>query len=130
MISLSRDGGLLVVTLNRPDKANALTRAMLGDLLAAVAGPAPQALILTGVGRVFSAGADLEEMQAGLGVDPVWEQVSGAIAALPCLTIAALNGTLAGGAMGMALGLRYPAGGAVCEVFLPGDAAGLSAAAF
>ncbi|MEO5620997.1 MAG: enoyl-CoA hydratase/isomerase family protein, partial [Cypionkella sp.] len=78
MIAVSRDGGLLVVTLNRPDKANALTKGMLGDLLAAVAGPAPQALILTGVGKVFSAGADLEEMAAGLGVDPLWEQVSGA----------------------------------------------------
>jgi enoyl-CoA hydratase len=103
MIAVSREGGLLVVTLNRPDKANALTKGMLGDLLAAVAGPAPQALILTGVGKVFSAGADLEEMAAGLGLDPLWEQVSGAIASLPCLTIAALNGTLAGGAMGMAL---------------------------
>jgi enoyl-CoA hydratase len=103
MIAVSRDGGLLVVTLNRPDKANALTKGMLDDLLAAVAGPAPQALILPGGGKVFSAGADLEEMAAGLGVDPLWEQVSGAIASLPCLTIAALNGTLAGGAMGMAL---------------------------
>jgi enoyl-CoA hydratase len=36
-------------------------------------------------------------------VDPVWERLSGAIAALPCLTVAALNGTLAGGAFGMAL---------------------------
>ncbi|MGB3280186.1 MAG: enoyl-CoA hydratase/isomerase family protein, partial [Pseudorhodobacter sp.] len=40
---------------------------------------------------------------AGLATSPVWERLSGAIAALPCLTIAALNGTLAGGAMGMAL---------------------------
>ena len=33
----------------------------------------------------------------------MWERLSGAIASLPCLTIAALNGTLAGGAMGMVL---------------------------
>jgi enoyl-CoA hydratase/carnithine racemase len=45
----------------------------------------------------------LEEAHAGLAVSPVWERLSGAIAALPCLTIAALNGTVAGGAMGMAL---------------------------
>ena len=52
---------------------------------------------------MFSAGADLDEARAGLATDPVWERLSGAIAALPCLTIAALNGTLAGGAFGMVL---------------------------
>lgn len=60
-------------------------------------------MILTGEGRVFSAGADLPEMAAGLGNDPIWGLLSQRIADLPCLTIAALNGTLAGGAMGMAL---------------------------
>ena len=54
-------------------------------------------------GKVFSAGADLEAARAGLATSPLWERLSGQIAALPCLTIAALNGTLAGGAMGMAL---------------------------
>ena len=103
MIEVSKDGGLLTLTLNRPEKANALTAAMLADLEAALAGPPPAALILTGVGKVFSAGADLEEMQAGLGRNPAWERVTAAIAALPCPTIAALNGTLAGGAMGLAL---------------------------
>ena len=39
----------------------------------------------------------------GLATSDVWERLSGAIAALPCLTVAALNGTLAGGANGMAL---------------------------
>ena len=62
-----------------------------------------QALILTGEGKVFSAGADLDEARASLAVSDIWERLSGAIASLPCLTIAALNGTLAGGAMGMAL---------------------------
>ncbi len=103
MIELAREDGLLVLTLNRPDKVNALTAAMLGQIEAALAGPVPAAVIVTGAGKVFSAGADLDEMQVGLGADPVWERVSGALAALPCLTIAALNGTLAGGAMGLAL---------------------------
>ena len=102
MIGVAREGGLLVLTLQRPDKANALSRAMLSDLLAALE-DAPQVLILTGEGRVFSAGADLDEARAGLATDPIWDQLSARIAGLPGLTIAALNGTLAGGAMGMAL---------------------------
>lgn len=122
MIDLGIDGGVWTATINRPDKANSLTAAMLTDLAgiaerAAVEGA--RALIITGVGRVFSAGADLEEAHAGLAVNPVWERLSGAIAALPCLTIAALNGTIAGGAMGMALAcdLRISVAGA--RVFYP-----------
>jgi enoyl-CoA hydratase len=106
MIELNIDSGVWTATINRPEKANSLTSAMLGELAdiaerAAVEGA--RCLVLTGKGRVFSAGADLEEAHAGLAISPVWERLSGAIAALPCLTIAALNGTLAGGAMGMAL---------------------------
>ena len=102
MIGIAREDGLLLLTLQRPEKANALSRAMLVDLLAALEDP-PQVLILTGAGRVFSAGADLDEAKAGLATDPIWDAVSNRIANLPGLTIAALNGTLAGGAMGMAL---------------------------
>jgi enoyl-CoA hydratase/carnithine racemase len=68
-----------------------------------VAATVTPVLILTGEGTVFSAGADLDEMKSGLGTSPDWEMLSGAIADHPGLTIAALNGTLAGGAMGMAL---------------------------
>lgn len=104
MIDLKKEDGLWTVTLNNPDKANALTAAMLGDLVQiAEAAVDARALILTGAGRVFSAGADLEEARAGLATSDLWERLSGAIAALPCLTVAALNGTLAGGANGMAL---------------------------
>lgn len=98
------ENGLWTVTINRPDKANSLTKAMLEELadIAASAQDA-RALIITGNGKVFSAGADLEAAKAGLATDSVWERLSGAIATLPGLTIAAMNGTLAGGANGMAL---------------------------
>ncbi|PZX11991.1 enoyl-CoA hydratase/isomerase family protein [Celeribacter halophilus] len=105
MIELDRDGALWVVTLNRPEKANSLTSDMLSRLVGIVDEAADQAkvFVLTGAGKVFSAGADLDEARAGLATSPLWEDLSGKIAALPCLTIAALNGTLAGGAFGMAL---------------------------
>ena len=104
MITLDQQGGLWKITLNRPEKANALTAAMLQEL-AEIAEAAQQArgLIITGAGGVFSAGGDLDEMADGLATSEVWERLSTAIAAVPGLSIAALNGTLAGGAMGMAL---------------------------
>ncbi len=106
MINVELEGRLLTLTLNRPDKANSLTRLMLEELdnaLAQAEMKGVRAVILTGVGHVFSAGADLDDARAGLATDPVWERLSARIAGLPCLTIAALNGTLAGGAMGMVL---------------------------
>ncbi len=105
MIRRERDGDVLTLTIDRAGKANALTAAMLADLIDAVRGAEGfRLLILTGAGdRAFSAGADLEEAPGGLATSPLWEELSGAVAALPCLTVAALNGTLAGGATGMAL---------------------------
>jgi enoyl-CoA hydratase/carnithine racemase len=106
MIDVASKAGVWTLTLNRPDKANALTAEMLVALDTAVdqvQTSAARVLVLTGRGKVFSAGADLAGMQAGLGSNPVWERLSGRIAALPCLTIAALNGTVAGGALGMVL---------------------------
>ena len=98
------DNGLWTITIKRPDKANSLTEAMLTEL-AEIAERAHEArgLILTGTGKVFSAGADLDEARAGLATSPVWERLSAAMAAVPCLKVAALNGTLAGGANGMVL---------------------------
>ena len=104
MIEVDHKEAVWTVTLNRPDKANSLTADMLADLVSVMRdAQAARALILTGRGSVFSAGADLEAARAGLATSPLWEELSAAIAALPGLTVAALNGTLAGGAFGMAL---------------------------
>ena len=104
MIDLAKLNGIWTITINRPEKANSLTLKMLTELalIAESAGDA-KAVIITGAGKVFSAGADLDQARAGLAVSDIWERLSGAIENLPCLTIAALNGTLAGGATGMAL---------------------------
>ncbi|MGD9919520.1 MAG: enoyl-CoA hydratase/isomerase family protein [Paenirhodobacter sp.] len=106
MIHVAQADGVWTVTIDRPEKANSLTREMLSQIADAAekaAAEGARVFVLRGTGKVFSAGADLDEARAGLATDGVWERLSGAIAALPCLTIAALNGTLAGGAMGMVL---------------------------
>jgi enoyl-CoA hydratase len=116
VIRVADRGGARVITLDRADKANALTREMLAALDGAVAQAAAEGvavLVLTGAGKVFSAGADLEGMAQGLGQAPEWEVLSARIAAYPGLTLAALNGTLAGGAFGMALACD-------CRVAVPG----------
>ena len=116
MIEISQDGPITTLTLQRADKANALTADMLSDLADAAEAAVETAtvLVLTGSGKVFSAGMDLEAANSGLATSPVWEQLSGAIAAFPGLSIAALNGTVAGGAMGMVLAcdLRIAVSGA------------------
>ena len=123
MIDVEDAGALRIITLDRPDKANALTREMLAALAdtveRAAADMTVKALVITGRGKVFSAGADLDEARAGLALDGVWERLSGAIADAPILTIAALNGTAAGGALGMVLAcdLRIAVPGA--KLFYP-----------
>lgn len=95
------------IVIDRPDKANALTESMLRDLTAGFDDLAARedlrAVILTGTGSVFSAGADLADARNGLAVSPEWERLSARVASMPCLTIAALNGTAAGGSLGMVL---------------------------
>ena len=72
MITLDQQGGLWRIMLNRPEKANALTGAMLQEL-AEIAEGAQQAsgLIITGAGGVFSAGGDLDELADGLATSEV-----------------------------------------------------------
>ena len=108
-----------IITLNRADKANALTRDMLVDLHTAFDAPNARAIVLTGQGKVFSAGADLEAAKAGLATDGIWEALSSRIAGLPCLTIAALNGTVAGGAFGMMLACDIRLSVAEAKFFYP-----------
>lgn len=105
MIRTEIQDDIASLTIDRPEKANSLT----GEMLAALRDEVithrdtAKAIVIKGTGKVFSAGADLDEARAGLALSPVWEELSSAISGAPCLTIAALNGTVAGGAFGMVL---------------------------
>jgi enoyl-CoA hydratase len=68
LITVAREDGIATVTLNRPEKLNALNREMRGAFCRAMqelgADPAVAVVILTGAGRAFSAGLDLTELGA------------------------------------------------------------------
>jgi 2-(1,2-epoxy-1,2-dihydrophenyl)acetyl-CoA isomerase len=109
------DSGIARITLNRPDLANALTHEMstlLGEAVDAIASdPQVRVVVMTGTGAMFSAGGDIREF-IKLG-DRLAESVNvslGAfnttlakLAALPVPVITALNGSVAGGGIGLAL---------------------------
>jgi enoyl-CoA hydratase/carnithine racemase len=112
---LTRDGAVATLTINRPDRLNALTYAMFSALPAVLAQAAAaegiRALVVRGAGdRAFSAGADISEFattrttkqQAGAYDDAVLAAEE-ALATFPVPTIAAIGGHCYGGGCGLAL---------------------------
>ena len=111
-----------VVTLNRPDRLNAWNRDMSAAYAAALdraeADPDVRAIVLTGAGRGFCAGADLEVLQEiGAGARVVGEDARSyppRLAAIPKPVIGAINGACAGLGFVIALmcDVRFAAAGA------------------
>src|SRR4051795_12766539 len=69
-VELTRAGGVLTITLNRPEVLNALNRAVHAGLAAGLAeaqDPAVRAVVITGAGRGFCVGQDLQEFSGGAG---------------------------------------------------------------
>lgn len=110
------EGGVAIVTLNRPGRRNALDRATkvaLRDRLRGVAADdAVRAVVLTGAGTAFCVGQDLAEHAAALRADParafdtVTEHYSPVVEELATMAkpvVAAVNGTCVGAGLGFAL---------------------------
>ncbi|TNE60623.1 MAG: 2-(1,2-epoxy-1,2-dihydrophenyl)acetyl-CoA isomerase [Alphaproteobacteria bacterium] len=114
-ITLEIEAGLAVLTLNRPDRLNALSAQMKSELLAAVRKiGAPysgvRALLITGSGRGFCAGADLAESaaqgdlrDAGANLIDSYHPFFLELAALEIPVVSAINGVAAGAGMSLAI---------------------------
>ncbi len=113
-IQLGYEGRVATITLNRPDKRNAISFDLIDDLLNALDDVAKSdaiILIVTGAGKAFCSGMDLENLQGLLGRTPeqnlqdsqTMVRLFRALYEFPKVTIAAVNGAAIAGGTGLAL---------------------------
>jgi methylglutaconyl-CoA hydratase len=113
-LQLDFDSHLATITLNRPDKRNAVSYELIHDLLRAldeVNNSSARVLILTGAGKAFCSGMDLENLKALIGRTPkqnledsrTMVSLFRSLYEFPKPTIAAVNGAAIAGGTGLAL---------------------------
>ena len=121
-VETTRDGGVMTITLNRPDVLNAFDRAMQDGFRAALKEarePEVRAVVLTGAGRGFCVGQDLKEFQEGAGdmgerLRSTYNRNVLSLRSLEKPVIAAVNGPAAGAGLALA---------AACDIRLAADSA-------
>jgi 2-(1,2-epoxy-1,2-dihydrophenyl)acetyl-CoA isomerase len=114
-ILLARDNGLATLTLNAPDRLNAVSRKMIAEIKLCweelAADDSVRAVLLTGAGRGFCAGADLADpdreasatADSGAALDKFFNPVIRAMRSIPKPVVSAVNGVAAGVGMSFAL---------------------------
>jgi len=130
------DGAVATITLNRPDRLNAISGPMLGALSKALINadrdPSVRVIVLTGAGRGFCSGLDLKDASSGRGIGSGEAVVAGrpnelelrnappiVLHEIDTPTICALNGGAAGYGMDLALG---------CDIRIAAESSKLAAA--
>jgi enoyl-CoA hydratase/carnithine racemase len=136
LVTLARDGRIATVTLDRPERRNALSDPLLADLAGVLTelrdDPAVRAVIVTGAPPVFSAGADApisgrmteeERRQAFLSRKSqfrrLFERATTLLESLEPPTIAMINGHAVGGGWGLTLACDFRFAAAAAEFWIP-----------
>ena len=115
LVLIDTTGAVRTLTLNRPASLNSFTSAMHRELRAALDAAADDSsvrcLVITGAGRGFCAGQDLNDPEVGTNVGAVVERIykplALRIASMPVPVIAAVNGVAAGAGANFALGCDF-----------------------
>ncbi len=113
-IQVTYQSGIGIITLNRPEKRNAISFQLIDDLLQGlkeVETSDAQVLILTGTGKAFSSGMDLDNLKQLIGRSPeqnlkdseTMVRLFRSLYEFPKVTIAAVNGSAIAGGTGLAL---------------------------
>jgi len=127
-------GAIAKIRLNRPDKLNALTTAMLVELREAIEllgkGGESEGIILCGSGRAFSAGKDLTDMEEPGDTPPSlpverFHDLTRAILGTEVPVAAAIEGIVVGGASEMTMCCDTRVGTEAAEYFLPENSRGI-----
>lgn len=138
-VTVDREGRVWWITLNRPEKRNALNEEVRRGLTAAFdeLGESPEigVVVLRGTGKAFSAGADLDEASTGSGRDRPWavrrhrsgswQRTLDRLEALPQTTVASLHGHCIGGAALLAVSCDLRIGDPSLKVRIPEVALGI-----
>ena len=135
-VGLSRDGAVATVTLDRPDRRNALSDALLTELAGAFGelrdDPGVRVVIVTGTPPVFSAGADAG-LRSGMSAQErrqvfagrktqfrrLFERATTLLEGLEQPTIAMVNGHAVGGGWGLALACDFRVAAAEAQFWIP-----------
>jgi methylglutaconyl-CoA hydratase len=112
-LTLAYDGPVATITLNRPEKRNAISYELIGELLRAldeIGQSAAQIVVLTGAGKAFCSGMDLDNLRSitgrteeeNLADSGTMVRLFRSLYEFPKVTIAAVNGAAVAGGCGLA----------------------------